>query len=72
MLNTLHSDLLGFIDDVNTWMSKDDENIIAVHCKGGKGRTGTCISSWLIESGKFNLSQVSYILSLLIPEKYRQ
>jgi len=51
------SDLLGFIDDVNTWMSKDDENVIAVHCKGGKGRTGTCISSWLIESGKFSLSQ---------------
>jgi len=51
------SDLLGFIDDANQWMSKDDENVMAIHCKGGKGRTGTCISSWLIESGKFDLAK---------------
>jgi len=31
-----------------SWLNKDPENIIAVHCKGGKGRTGLMISCLLI------------------------
>ena len=30
---------------------KDPSNVIAVHCKGGKGRTGTMICVWMIEAG---------------------
>jgi PTEN phosphatase family protein len=31
-------------------MEADPGNVIAVHCKGGKGRTGTMICIWLLES----------------------
>lgn len=45
------SEAIRFIKSVKEWTSKDiDNNIIAVHCKGGKGRTGTMISMWLLES----------------------
>ena len=39
-------------------MSQDEDNVIAIHCKGGKGRTGTCVSAWLIESGHFTKAKV--------------
>lgn len=41
---------IRFAKDVKEWMSADPNNVIAVHCKGGKGRTGTMISIWLLES----------------------
>jgi len=47
------AELWEFIRDAKEWMSQDEDNVIAIHCKGGKGRTGTCVSSWLIESGHF-------------------
>ena len=31
-------------------MKKDEKNIIAVHCKGGKGRSGSLCCSWLLFS----------------------
>ena len=39
-------------------MNADKENVIAIHCKGGKGRTGTMICVWLIESGMFKDAEV--------------
>lgn len=50
-------DLLKFIENANEWMN-DENHIMAIHCKGGKGRTGTIICSWLIEDGKFDNSKV--------------
>lgn len=41
---------IRFAKDVREWMSADPKNVIAVHCKGGKGRTGTMICIWLLES----------------------
>jgi PTEN phosphatase family protein len=38
---------------VNDWLSSDPSNVIAVHCKGGKGRTGTMICILLVEQGLF-------------------
>lgn len=31
--------MLKFTASVREWMSQDEKNIIAIHCKGGKGRT---------------------------------
>ena len=45
--------MLRFSEDVKSWLSKSDKNIIAVHCKGGKGRTGTMICVVLIDTGQF-------------------
>eukprot|EP00960_Hanusia_phi_P070262 767271-Hanusia_phi.AAC.2 len=42
--------LLEFLDRVTKWLILDQENVIAIHCKGGKGRTGTFICAWLLYS----------------------
>lgn len=52
-------EMLEFARIANEWMQADSENIIAVHCKGGKGRTGTVICTWLIESGEFTKAEES-------------
>ena len=51
--------MLKFARVVRDWMEADEQNIIAIHCKGGKGRTGTMVCTWLIESGQFQEAQVS-------------
>ncbi|XP_064607675.1 phosphatidylinositol 3,4,5-trisphosphate 3-phosphatase TPTE2-like [Liolophura sinensis] len=55
---TIH-DMIKFAASAKEWMSEDENNIIAVHCKGGKGRTGTMICVWLVESGLFEQAQDS-------------
>jgi protein-tyrosine phosphatase len=50
--------MLAFADKVRDWMEADPQNIIAIHCKGGKGRTGTMICVWLIEAGLFESAKV--------------
>lgn len=45
--------MLRFSASVREWMSKDEKNVMAVHCKGGKGRTGTMICVFLIDLGIF-------------------
>lgn len=32
------SDLVDFCEDAFTWMEANQDNVIAVHCKGGKGQ----------------------------------
>ena len=63
-------EMLSFATSVRTWMSADPSNVIAIHCKGGKGRTGTMISVWLLECGIFDEAEVmwlSYIDSVCTP-----
>ncbi|XP_072466552.1 phosphatidylinositol 3,4,5-trisphosphate 3-phosphatase TPTE2-like [Notamacropus eugenii] len=52
-------EMLKFVDSVFEWMEEDPKNVIVVHCKGGKGRTGTMISVWLIASKHFNTAKES-------------
>ncbi|XP_052796776.1 phosphatidylinositol 3,4,5-trisphosphate 3-phosphatase TPTE2-like isoform X2 [Mya arenaria] len=46
-------DMVNFCKDAREFMSEDRKNVIALHCKGGKGRTGTMICVWLIDCGIF-------------------
>ncbi|XP_006025847.1 phosphatidylinositol 3,4,5-trisphosphate 3-phosphatase TPTE2 isoform X1 [Alligator sinensis] len=52
-------DMLKFTASVREWMKQDEENIIAIHCKGGKGRTGTMVCTWLIDSDQFESAKES-------------
>ncbi|KAK5580470.1 hypothetical protein RB653_000488 [Dictyostelium firmibasis] len=37
-----------FCNDIEMWLDQNPENVIAVHCKAGKGRTGTMLACWLL------------------------
>ncbi|XP_015913162.1 phosphatidylinositol 3,4,5-trisphosphate 3-phosphatase TPTE2 [Parasteatoda tepidariorum] len=52
-------DMVRFVKDVREWLDQDKNNVIAVHCKGGKGRTGTMICVWLVEAGLFGSAEAS-------------
>eukprot|EP00049_Salpingoeca_infusionum_P018316 m.356658 g.356658 ORF g.356658 m.356658 type:complete len:530 (+) comp17595_c0_seq1:171-1760(+) len=40
--------IVGTCEKIERHLTADPENVVAVHCKGGKGRTGTIICSWLL------------------------
>ena len=60
-----------FAKDVKEWMIADPHNVIAVHCKGGKGRTGTMICIWLIESRQCSTAKVNMLYVNQISEYQR-
>ncbi|EFC47936.1 predicted protein [Naegleria gruberi] len=43
--------ILDFCEDACRYLMEDKQNTLAVHCKAGKGRTGTMVSSLMIYTG---------------------
>ncbi|XP_073518709.1 phosphatidylinositol 3,4,5-trisphosphate 3-phosphatase TPTE2-like isoform X2 [Phyllobates terribilis] len=52
-------DMLKFTASVRSWMAEDPKNVIAIHCKGGKGRTGTMVCTYLVDSDQFESAKES-------------
>ncbi|OWZ21903.1 Phosphatidylinositol-3,4,5-trisphosphate 3-phosphatase [Phytophthora megakarya] len=42
--------ILPFCQDVHAWLNENPENIVAVHCKAGKGRTGVMLCTYMLYS----------------------
>eukprot|EP00923_Selenidium_pygospionis_P034554 GHVN01060193.1.p1 GENE.GHVN01060193.1~~GHVN01060193.1.p1 ORF type:complete len:398 (+),score=54.82 GHVN01060193.1:2969-4162(+) len=43
--------LLSCCEAMGEFLHSHPQGVVAVHCKGGKGRTGVALSSWLLYSG---------------------
>jgi len=43
-----------FVGSVTDWLNSDPKNVAVVHCKAGKGRTGTVISAYLCFSNEMS------------------
>lgn len=44
--------LVDFASAASDWLAASPTNVLAIHCKGGKGRTGTVVASLLLETGE--------------------
>lgn len=40
---TSFSELLYFCEEANKWMGGDEKKVLAIHCKGGKGKRIKCM-----------------------------
>ena len=38
---------------MHSFLQEDEQNVVAVHCKAGKGRTGTVIAAYMLFAQEF-------------------
>ena len=43
--------LISLVNDIDNFLNENLYNVVVVHCRAGKGRTGTAICSYLLWSG---------------------
>jgi phosphatidylinositol-3,4,5-trisphosphate 3-phosphatase/dual-specificity protein phosphatase PTEN len=43
--------LVKIVEEMFSWLSKDQNNVVAVHCLAGRSRTGTVIAALLLYGG---------------------
>ncbi|XP_066239716.1 phosphatidylinositol 3,4,5-trisphosphate 3-phosphatase TPTE2-like [Saccopteryx leptura] len=53
------SEMVEFSKEAQDWMARDEKNILVIHCKGGKGRTGTMVCACLIALEIFRTAEGS-------------
>eukprot|EP01133_Synstelium_polycarpum_P013343 gene13343-15695_t len=60
--------LLYSVQIVHNWLSQDPENIIAIHCAAGRGRSGTLICSYLVSTMEYE-DKVADVLNLFAQQR---
>jgi len=46
------STFVDYINNASEYMGMSVDNVLAVHCRGGKGRSGVLCCAWLLYSGE--------------------
>ena len=53
--------ILQFCDNMNAYLREHPDNVAAIHCKAGKGRTGVMICCYLLYSKAFKTAHDSLV-----------
>ena len=64
--------ILKFCKDVEHFLNQSEKNIVAIHCKAGKGRTGVMICCYLVYSGQCKSAYEALVFYGIIRTKDRK